>query len=163
MNIENISKRLRDSDDQVRHEALSRLLEIFIEDPTQLQIETVKELAERVKDKKQEIRTIALIGLSKAYHRHISQQIYVTNVFQKDYDITKELEGENPSNICPLYLQSDSNDRKLNAIAEFLQIKLDIWIKFEFIPGYVVNSWGYPDPADKHLVLQLLQERIIPK
>jgi hypothetical protein len=146
---------------------LSRLLEIFSDDPTQLQIPTIKEIAERVKDKKQEVRKIAQIGLSKVYGRHISQQILLGDglgqIFEEDYDVRSEAHLEHCLGSCPRHADDDPKERKVFFISESLGIQTEIWSRLEFVPGYLLNCWGYPDPLDKHLVLQLFQEHILPK
>lgn len=153
---------------QVRYTALSRLLEILSDDPTLLQISTLKEIAERVKDKKQEVRKIAQIGLSKVYSRHISHNVMVGDGFNEMVDdIEYDLDSEDHLDKClksyPLYEIDDPKERKDFTVSESLNINPEIWKRLEFVPGYILSCWGYPDPIDKHLVLQLFQEHILPK
>lgn len=165
--IDNLCKRLRDAEVQVRYTALSRLLEILSEDPTQLQVFTIKEIAERVKDKKQEVRKIAQIGLSKVYSRHISHQVLLGDafgeIFEDDYDLESEEHLDKCFRSYPLYDINDPKERRDFTVSESLNINPEIWKRLEFVPGYILNCWGYPDPIDKHLVLQLFQEHILPK
>lgn len=35
--------------------------------------------------------------------------------------------------------------------------------RLNFVPTLVVKCWGYPEPSSKHLIIQLLQEQILPK
>ena len=146
---------------------MSRLLEIFSEDPTQLQVHTIKEIAERVKDRKQEVRKIAQIGLSKVYGRHISHQILLGDgmdrIFEEDYDVRSEDHLEQCLKSCPRYEDGDTEETKNLFVSQSLGIKTEIWSRLEFVPGYILNCWGFPDPLDKHLVLQLFQEHILPK
>jgi hypothetical protein len=83
---------------------------------------------------------------------------------QEESDLSRsELHLQRCLESCPRYEDSDSKERKDLFISESLGIKTEIWSRLEFVPGYLLNCWGYPDPLDKHLVLQLFQEHILPK
>ena len=71
--------RLRDADYEVRLAALKHLTEIGLTNPEMLSVETFKELGGRVKDKKSEIRKLALVGLSRLYYKHISSTLPALN------------------------------------------------------------------------------------
>ena len=69
---EGLVMRLRDSEWDVRHCALMRLLEVAQEDPLALSAASLRDMGERLKDKKADIRKAAMVGLSKLYARNVA-------------------------------------------------------------------------------------------
>lgn len=65
-------KRLRDQEVDIRHSALVKLLDMALEDPLLLSVETFKEMAERVKDRKEIVHSKAMRGLAIVYGRFVS-------------------------------------------------------------------------------------------
>ena len=128
---EHITKRLRDGESEVRLKCLSRLIEISNDDPKKLSKSTFQEMIERVKDKKIDIRTCAVVGLARLYSKYISSRVPALSI------------GTSIST----FLRSAADQ--------------ELWDRLRGIPGAVVNCWGYPEVSFKHLILQLLQEQII--
>jgi hypothetical protein len=94
----------------------------------------IDEICERVRDKKFEVRKIALIGLGRLYYRHVSSKLKKVSE----------------------YLQSNSEEIEQSIPSEIMD-------RLEMVPSIVLKSWGYPDFPTKHLVLTLLQEYLLPK
>ena len=130
---DSLVRRLRDSDQEVRMAALSKLIDVTFQSPTKFTIDTFKEMGERVKDKKIDIKKIAMQGLCRMYSRHISSSLPSLDLI--------ELSG---SRIA------DSGN------TELMQ-------RLSFVPGLILNCWGFPELAMKHTVLQLTQEYLLPK
>lgn len=42
-------------------------------------------------------------------------------------------------------------------------VDADVLSKLEFVPGLLLKCWGYPEISSKHLILQLVQEQLLPK
>jgi hypothetical protein len=126
--------RLRDPEERLRHIALTRLIDLAFLDPAALQAETYAEMAERVKDKKPEVRRLAMVGLARIYNRHVSTQLPGLSTVRADSHASLR----------------DSLDP-------------DVLEKLQFIPGLVLNCWGFPEMSTRHLVVHLLQEVLLPK
>ena len=153
---EHVCKRLRDGNGDVRFAALGRLLDTAMEDPMNLSPEVFREMGERVKDKKQQVRKVAQIGLAKVYWRHVSLPALG---FRESHS------SSSPSSGGEDQIIEDFGDKEeyAAAVADSMGVHIDIWKRISFVPGFIVNCWGYPDPLDKHLVIQLFQEQILPK
>jgi len=146
-------KRLRDGESAVRFASLGRLLDIAYEYPTYLSVETFRDMLERVKDKKPNVRKVALIGLSKVFFKHISVRALSFHNL-----------GEGDAGSVPVeYVYGEEGEERAREVADSLGISADIWTRLSIVPGYIINAWGYPDPENKHLVTQLIQEQILPK
>ncbi len=133
---EPLMQRLRDHEWDIRHNSLMRLLEVIHEDPLAVSAKTLREMGERVKDRKADIRKAAMVGLCKLYSRNIAE-------------VLPSLEDE-------VATQTENGD-----IGKCFNSAL--WKRISFIPAMLINCWGYPDIPTRHIVLQLLQEYIIPK
>ncbi len=136
-----MAKRLRDPDADVRMAALHRLLAVGAAGPLALSALTVAEIGERAKDKKADIRRAALVGLSKLYCAFVS------------------------SALPPLSSLGDlrSGSKASRAVGDVTSlVDREVLERFEGVPSAVIKSWGYPDVASRHLVVQLLQEQLLP-
>ncbi len=133
-----VAKRLRDPDEGIRLTALKQLLEYAHNHIETVSMNTISEISDRAKDKKFEIRKLALEGLSKLYHKYFS------------------------SKLSPLYA---AHLRVEMSLAETLTIGIPPSVKMRLsgIPGIVIKSWGFPDIASRHLCVQLVQEYLLPK
>lgn len=127
-------KKLRDPDEDIRLHCLSKLLEFAQGNLIGFSKSAIDELCDRVKDKKIEVRKMALTGIARLYFKYISSKLGKISEVRssKTEDITET--------ISPEIL-----DRLAN------------------IPGVILKSWGYPDFPTKHLVIVLVQEYLIPK
>ena len=135
MLTEPLAKRLRDPDSDIRSSALKRLLAVGQGNPLGLTITTVQEMAERVKDKKPDIRRAALSGLAKMYYQQLSARL------------------------PPLSsLLAEDQYKDLSKL-----VRPEVMDRFGTVPSLIIKSWGYPELTNKHLVLQLLQEFVLPK
>ena len=143
-------KRLRDEDVDVRLGALSRLLELGAESSDNLSVSTYKEMGKRLSDRKIEVRKLAVVGLSRLYLRHISSNLPSISTLINNEEHSSQYSQERS--------QDDNNDT-LSLFSTVL--KKGVLDKLGFVPGFVVNTWGYVEM--RHLVLQLLQENILPK
>ena len=72
LTTDHVVQRLRDNEAEVRQNTLQQLLEIAIEDPMRLSADALTEMGNRARDKRAEIRKIALIGMGKMFNRHVS-------------------------------------------------------------------------------------------
>lgn len=133
-----MTKRLRDSEWEIRQAVLLRLTEVATVEPDSLSKDSYSEMAERMKDRRPSIRRSAMLCLARLYCRHVSGQFA---------DVAETYAaGEN----CK------GGKIKFGTTAE-------TWSLFNRIPGYIISCWGYPEFVDKQLVVQLLQEYIIPR
>jgi hypothetical protein len=128
-------KRLRDQSADIRLLCLTKLLTLAQHDPHLLSLSTYIEIGERAKDKKVDIRRLAVKGLCKIYGKYIAERV---------------AESENFKSIAPLVLDS-------------YHTQSDLVNKLSFVPSLLMKYWGYPDIADKHIVIQSLQEYLLPK
>ena len=146
-------KRLRDEVVDVRLSALTRLIEVGTENPDNLTVATFKEIGKRVSDRKLEVRKLAVVGLSRMYWKHVSSMLpplpsYCDKLNNKSM---RERDGDkdrDPSTSPSLYMFENS-------------LKKGILEKLGFVPGFVVNTWGYVEM--RPLIMQLLQENVLPK
>lgn len=146
-------KRLRDEDVDVRLGSLSRLIELGTDTPDNLTVATFKEIGKRVSDRKLEVRKLAVVGLSRMYSKHVSSTL---PPLQSLHGMCADLKGDDSSSLF------DSDAPSASSTVMFSHVlKKDLLTKLGFIPGYVVNSWGYVEM--RQLITQLLQENILPK
>ena len=146
---EQLMKRLRDEDVDVRLGALSRLIELGMEFPDSLTVTTFKEIGKRVSDRKLEVRKLAVIGLSRMYLKHVSSVLPpLSSINEMEDDKGKKTNQESVDHMAVFGM-----------FEPFL--RKDILSRTSFIPGYVVNMWGYTEM--RPLIMQLLQESILPK
>lgn len=129
-----IITKLHDPEEEIRLQTLTKLLEFAQTNITSLSTETYDAICDRVKDKKNEVRKVTLLGLSKLYYRHVSSRLPpISEIDGKSYnDLTSTISEET-------------------------------FDRLESVPSIILKSWGYPEFSSKHLILQLLQEYIIPK
>ena len=109
---------------------------------------TVREMAERMKDKRLQIRKVAMIGLAKVYWKHVAlwlDPIDLPADSKKDKTKKKGSKGVTEG----------------DGVYEFGSgVPQEVWHRLKFIPGFILSCWGYPDPEERHLVLQLFQEQV---
>ena len=146
---EQLMKRLRDEDVDVRLGALSRLIELGMEFPDSLTVTTFKEIGKRVSDRKLEVRKLAVIGLSRMYLKHVSSVLPpLSSINDMEDDKGKKTNQDGVDHMAVFGM-----------FEPFL--RKGILSRTSFIPGYVVNMWGYTEM--RPLIMQLLQENILPK
>ena len=131
-------QRLRDPDERLRQAALTRLIDFASAAPGSLLLETYTEMAEKVKDKRPEVRRLAMVGLARIYNRHVSQHLPALT------SVTAEGSGA-----AATYLRES--------------IDSDVLERLQIIPGVLLQCWGYPEMSTRHLVIHLLQEVLLPK
>ena len=167
--------RLHDPDARVRAQALNKLLEFGYQDVTLLKIETIEAMAARVRDRKIDISVSALTGMAKIYFRHVSSCLPGIDTILSDSDTPQ------PSRQNQTQTQNNKKGKKSVVTSHVETVDTDpvslthsshsmralvppeIYTRCHLIPGYIINSWGHPDTAMKNLVMQLLQEHILPK
>ena len=158
---EYLCKRLRDQEAKLRSLALTKLFEIASEDVTVLRVETVVEMGHRIKDKKSDIGTQTLVGMSKLYAKHLSSQLPGIDTLCPD---SSSSTGDDLDNSAK---RSDKDKKKKPVTTPAFDIRKvvrpEVLERCQFIPSLVINSWGYPDTPTRHLVSQVLQEFILPK
>ena len=132
-------KRLRDSEWEVRQTVLLRLTEVASEEPEALSQDAYSEMVERMKDRKGAIRRSAMLCLARLYARHVSGRFFPVN------EIIAHIAD------------------KRSTILQSFGAPLEVWSLLNRVPGYIVSCWGYPEFIDRQLVLQLLQEYLIPR
>lgn len=115
--------------------ALCKLVDLAYAHPTALSPATYAEMGERAKDKRPEVRRLVMVGLAKIYGRHVSL-------------------------VLPA-LSSLSQGMRADSLRE--TVDAAILARLDFVPGMLMKCWGYPEMGTKHLVLQLLQEQLLPK
>lgn len=126
--------RLRDPDERLRLAALSRLIDLAHLAPTGLSAETYTEMAEKVKDRKAEVRRLAMVGLARLYNHHVSGRLPPLSTLARD--------GIASVRDC---------------------VDSDVLRLLSFVPGHLLLCWGYQEVATRHLVVHLLQEVLLPK
>lgn len=134
-------KRLRDADERVRLSSLTKLIDISYHKPLELSVNTYIEMGERVKDKRIEIKRTALVGLAKLYSRHVTVSLPPLS----------EL-------ISNKYSTAINQNHNIRELVDTLLLE-----RFEFIPSLILKCWSYPEINNKYLVIQLLQEQLLPK
>jgi hypothetical protein len=137
--VEPLAKRLRDADERVRLAALTKLIDLCYFGPKEFSTHTFLEMGERVKDRRMEVKRLAMIGLAKIYNKHISSTL----------PPIRSLVGSSSSSSHPHSMRS--------LIDQSLLDRLD------FIPGFLMKCWSYPEAINKYLIVQLLQEQLLPK
>jgi len=136
-----LMRRLKDGDADVRLAALNALGAVLVEDPLRLQVGSAMQLLERVKDRVYDVRKTALETVSKAYFRHLSSVC-----------------------IKPIFHSTGGTANAALSMNQIIsQIPSGIWERFEFVPGFLVNCWGFPEIDFKLALLRALQEHIIPR
>ena len=133
LTMDHVVQRLKDNEAEVRQNTLQQLLEIAIEDPMRLSASAISEIGSRARDKRSEIRKVALIGMGKMFQRHISGVL-------PELDSLKDLRKQLNSTVPPGLME-----------------------RLSIVPGLIVKCWSYPEQTTKHLVVNLMQEYILPK
>lgn len=105
--------------------------------PLSLSVTTLQEIGERVKDKKPDIRRAALSGLAKMYYQQLSSRL---------------------PPLSSLLAEEQQQSKDLSKL-----IRPEVMDRFGSVPSLIVKSWGYPELGNKHHILQLLQEYVLPK
>ena len=170
-------KRLRDDDVDVRLGVLSRLIELGAESIDSLSAATLKEMGRRLSDRKIEVRKLALVGLSRLYSRYVSSNLPSIGTFfdshsQEEHSsfLSSQEHSSSSQGYSQLNNKSNDNNNDNNDVNETSYDHLSLFSnmlkngaleKLGFVPGFVVNSWGYVEM--RQLVIQLLQENILPK
>ena len=169
-------RRLRDDDVDVRLGVLSRLIELGADSIENLTAITFQEMGRRLSDKKVEVRKLALVGLSRLYSRYISSNLPSIGTFldsQEEHSLSSQEHSSNSqsygqtvnnnkNNYNNNENENDNNVISYDHLSLFSNIlKNGVLEKLGFVPGFVVNSWGYVEM--RQLVIQLLQENILPK
>lgn len=127
-------KKLRDPEEDIRIKAVTNIVDITLQNPLFFKKEVLSEVGDRAKDKKIEVRKITLIGLAKIYNK------FVCTSFSPFSD----------------FIGKSTSAFFVTSQEEFLE-------RFSFIPGIIINSWGFPEFSSKCLIIKLLQEQILPK
>jgi hypothetical protein len=131
-------QRLRDPDERIRSAALTRLIDLACADPASLARETYTDMCDRVKDRRPDVRRLAMVGLARIYNRNVSGALPPLDV---------QAEGSSATSLAALREHIDS----------------DVLDRLNTIPGVILQCWGYPDIPSKHLVVHLVQEVLLPK
>jgi hypothetical protein len=126
--------RMKDNDAEIRFKTIQGIIEIALENPLTLQASSFEELLGRIVDRKVEIRRALMIGLARIYQRFVSSSL--PNI--------KDLDDHSFENLQSL-------------------VSADLWLRLKEIPNTILKCWGYPDLPTKHLVIQLVQESLLPK
>jgi hypothetical protein len=116
--------------------ALCKLVDLAYAHPTSLSAATYVEMGERAKDKRPEVRRLVMVGMAKIYGRHVSL-------------------------VLPGLSSLSNKDARADSLRECVDTA--VLARLEFIPGMLMKCWGYPEMGTKHLVLQLVQEQLLPK
>lgn len=141
-----MAKRLRDADERVRLAALTKLIDLCYFRPKDFSTQTFLEMGERVKDRRMEVKRLAMIGLAKIYNKHISSTL----------PPIRSLVGSSSSSSS----SSSHHHHPHNMRSLVDQSLLD---RLDFIPGFLMKCWSYPEAVNKYLIVQLLQEQLLPK
>ena len=116
---------------------------------------TLREMAERMKDKRLQIRKVAMIGLAKVYWKHVA--MWLEPVDLPAASMQRSGFGGDPS-ATGAGGGGGGGGRKVYRYGSGVQE--EVWLRLNFVPGFILNCWGYPDPEERHLVLQLVQEQV---
>ena len=121
-----LAKKLRDVDGDIRLATLNALIDIALDEPSAISAALYMEMAERMKDRRPDVRKLSLTGLAKVYSKHL----------------------------CPLFQPLTSGLSLLQNVA--------IADRLKPVPGFILSCWGYPDISTRHLVMESLQEQLLP-
>lgn len=130
--LDSLLKKLRDPAEEIRHYTVEKLIDFADGNMPLLSKETLQEIGERVKDKRFDVRKVALCGLGKIYYNHISSKLL---------PLTNEIES--------IKIASKNCDE-------------EVLSKLKFIPSLILKSWGFPEFVSKVAIISSLQELILP-
>lgn len=128
--------RLKDPDERVRRSAVAKLIDWGLIHPITVSAETYREIGERVKDRKGDIKVLAMVGLARLYCRYISSTV---------------------PRLSEANMSKHSSSSSLRSLVDG-----DIYDRLSFIPGLIIKCWSFPDIHTKHLIVSLFQERLLP-
>jgi hypothetical protein len=158
---EPLAKKLKDPDNDVRYNALSTLMKIAFEDLNKLQVSTLQLMGERVKDKRDEIRKLALLGLCKLYHRYISSQILPAVSGLKDTSSKQGASsGKSQKKKAPAVEEYDG-ESSLNACLR--NVSTGAIDRLNTVPSLVIGTFGCLEQYKRHEAITVLQEFLLPK
>lgn len=131
-------------------------------------VESVQEgVMKRLRDVESDVRLRALTRLVEVATedpRKLSSETFL-EMIERAKDKKSEIRLGALNGMCRLYCKHISS--LLPPISQDFSpssiVPKDIWGRLGTVPSTLLNSWGYPDVSSKHLILQLLQEQIIPK
>ena len=184
-------KRLVDTEIDIRTCALTQLLEFAADTPAKLSVAAYRAIGDRVRDRNNDIKKQAMIGLAKCYHRHVAAYLQPlvseSNVFGNGTDRELASSSSSSSSSSTSSKRKSTSSRRdsnssVNSISSSPQqlgmyrfddeyqfnhymshIPIAHMERFAHVPSLIINCWGYTDIGFRHLVLQLLQEHILPK
>jgi len=153
--------RLRDLEEEVRHVTIVRLYEIAADNPLALQSATYQEIGLRAKDKRPAVRKEAILSLAKLYCKYISSILPpITTI--KDHPQQQQQQQQQqmlttPPQIGKKRLSSETETEVISGIGSIWDVvNDDHWARLGFVPGYVINCWGWPEPEDKQFITQVI-------
>lgn len=103
---------------------------------------TIQEIGERLKDKKVEIKKCAMLGIARLYYRYVAYSMHPLHSLLENKDTVKTLASATDAESFLSVCSSSSN-------------MVDIWRRLNFVPGYILSCFSFPDLAFKHLVVQV--------
>ncbi len=148
MTAELMTKRLQDSDVAVRLAALTKLIDLALVDPLKLTVASFVEMGNRAKDRKEDVRRMAVQGLAKVYCKHLSSML-------TPLTLESDLDNSPPTLSTKSKTNKSRGEDRLAAESISSGVPLDVQDRLLFVPSLVVNFWGYPDMPSKLLVLQV--------
>eukprot|EP01034_Spumella_vulgaris_P029375 gene29375-36419_t len=158
---EPLCKRLRDSDAEIRLAALNRLMDIGLtRGPLALTVSSFSDMGDRAKDKKPDIRKAALTGLCRIYAAHVSGKLPGLSSLISSGVSTSSTSNKSKKTSSSASNNTQSDQHFSSDVTK--SVDIDVLERLGFVPGMVVKSWGYPDLANRHLVLTLIQEHLLP-
>lgn len=117
---------------------------------------TLREMAERMKDKRLQIRKVAMIGLAKVYWKHVA--LWLEPI---DLPLSSEHRGRTKKTSTVSRGTPKKGGERGGALHQYGSgVAEEVWQRLRFVPGFILSCWGYPAPEERHLVLQLVQEQV---
>ena len=131
------------------------------------------QMGDRIKDRKPEVRKMAVVGLARIYHRHVSSTLPPLDYFyasaaakghRNSQDSEQSSDDERMQVAAPGlgHAANDSSESSSPSYDMFSSVlRKDLLDKLALVPHLVVGAFGYPELRQQ--VIVLIQENLLPK
>ena len=128
-------------------------------------------MGDRIKDKKPEVRKMAVVGLARIYHRHISSTLppldylyaSATKGHSHSQDSEQSSDDERMQVVAPAlgHAVDDGSESSTSYDMFSSVLRKDLLDKLGLVPHLVVGAFGYTELRQQ--VIVLIQENLLPK